>query len=159
MENNTELDTLIHEFVENVSEAIKPILEAIKKIIRAGTAQDWDNGCRMAVPDRQCVAARRSDSWWFRKQISFQDFLNLLICFFTVSFVLNSITKTFLICCLIISNWLENTQKKYLANIIKAVLTIQGNVIIMWGRVCYKRRKHVIFVTGIVGISFLLLLP
>ena len=32
MENNTELDTLIHEFVENVSEAIKPILEAIKKI-------------------------------------------------------------------------------------------------------------------------------
>lgn len=32
MENNTELDTLIHEFVENVSEAIKPVIEAIKNI-------------------------------------------------------------------------------------------------------------------------------
>lgn len=32
MENNSELDTLIHEFVENVSEAIKPLIEAIKRI-------------------------------------------------------------------------------------------------------------------------------
>lgn len=32
MENNTELNTLIHNFVETASEAIKPVIEAIKNI-------------------------------------------------------------------------------------------------------------------------------
>lgn len=33
MENNEELNTLIHNFAETVSEAIKPVIEAIKNIV------------------------------------------------------------------------------------------------------------------------------
>lgn len=33
MENNPELNTLIHNFVETASEAIKPVIEAIKNIV------------------------------------------------------------------------------------------------------------------------------
>lgn len=68
MENNTELDTLIHEFVENVSEAIKPILEAIKKLA--------DSLSTTFLEARKEV---KFDMNYFDKNISRKRFIKLLI--------------------------------------------------------------------------------
>lgn len=68
MENNTELDTLIHEFVENVSEAIKPILEAIKKIADS-----------LSTTFLEAWKEVKFDMNYFDKNISRKRFIKLLI--------------------------------------------------------------------------------
>ncbi len=68
MENNTELDTLIHEFVENVSEAIKPILEAIKKLADS-----------LSTTFLEAWKEVKFDMNYFDKNISRKRFIKLLI--------------------------------------------------------------------------------
>lgn len=82
------------------------------------------------------VAGRRSDSWWLSKQISVYDFLNILICFSTVSFVPSSITKPFSVCCLEISDGLENRYRKTKSDGIKTkiFLNIRRNAVVGRGR-------------------------
>ena len=79
MENNTELDTLIHEFVENVSEAIKPILEAIKKIADS-----------LSTTFLEAWKEVKFDMNYFDKNISRKRFIKLLI---SIGYQINDANK------------------------------------------------------------------
>lgn len=68
MENNTELDTLIHEFVENVSEAIKPVLEAVKNIMDS-----------LSTTFLEAWKEVKFDMSYFDKNISRKKFIKLLL--------------------------------------------------------------------------------
>lgn len=68
MENNTELDTLIHEFAENVSEAIKPVLEAVKNIMDS-----------LSTTFLEAWKEVKFDMSYFDKNISRKKFIKLLL--------------------------------------------------------------------------------
>lgn len=68
MENNTELDTLIHEFVENVSEAIKPVLAAVKNITDS-----------LSTTFLEAWKEVKFDMSYFDKNISRKKFIKLLL--------------------------------------------------------------------------------
>ena len=68
MENNTELDTLIHEFVETATEAIKPVIEAIKNIVDS-----------LSTAFLEAWKEVKFDINYFDKNISRKKFIKLLM--------------------------------------------------------------------------------
>lgn len=68
MENNEELTNLVHEFVENVSEAIKPVIEAIKKIADS-----------LSTAFLEAWKEVKFDMSYFDKNISRKRFIKLLM--------------------------------------------------------------------------------
>lgn len=68
MENNQELTTLLNEFYENVSEAIKPVLEAVKNIVDS-----------LSTAFLEAWKEVKFDMSFFEKNISRKRFIKLLM--------------------------------------------------------------------------------